>query len=46
MLSSGMAYYVVQHMDMSVSKELAAVIYTGDEESKLLCNTGTIYKNT
>jgi len=33
-------------MDPKVSKELAASICTGDEDSKLLCNPGTIYKNT
>jgi hypothetical protein len=46
LLSSGMAYSVVLHMDMRVSKELAASICTGDKDSKLLCNIGTIYKNT
>jgi hypothetical protein len=33
-------------MDVNVSKELAAFICTGDEDSKLLCNIGTPYKNT
>jgi len=33
-------------MDMKVSKELAASICIGNEDSKLLSNTGTIYKNT
>jgi hypothetical protein len=32
-------------MDMNVSKEQAASICAGDEDSNFLCNTGTIYKN-
>jgi hypothetical protein len=46
LLSSEMVYRVVLHMDIKVSKELAASICTGDEDSKLLCNIGTICKNT
>jgi len=33
-------------MDTKVSKELAASICTRGEDSKLLCNPGTNYKNT